>query len=70
MHARRTSATIANHETGATTRFEHVHNLQYLNHWATLEVSHARTDDYRDQWQAEVDASSAAIRDLALGGAA
>ncbi len=68
MRARRTSAISAHHEAGATTPSDYFHSLQSLNGWAKQEVSHARTDAYRDGWQDEVDASGEAL--AALGGAA
>ena len=68
MQARRTTATIAHHEAGATTPFEHFGALQSLRDWAKVEVSHARTEAYREGWQDEVDASTEALN--ALKGAA
>ncbi len=62
MATRRTDAILALHERGTTTHAETVSSLRYLQDWAAREVVSAATDNYRECWSAERDASTAALQ--------
>ena len=61
METRRTTATLALYQRGSRSKGRTLSSLRYLNDWAGREVASSLTNAYREQWQAEVDASTEAL---------
>ncbi len=64
MNTRRTKDTLAAYERGAATAAQTVYSLRILHDWAKRETAAAITDNYRERWAAERNASADAIATL------
>ena len=61
----RTSSLLAALYRRGATESQTIFSLKILRDWSRLEVKAAATDNYRNRWRAEYDASTMAIKELA-----